>query len=82
MAARPAFGVCVGIAAAVLLAVSPESVATSRDSTMDALMMAQLVLAAVVLQRAVEQRSTGWPIVWAVVMGLVVVVKALGRGWL
>jgi 4-amino-4-deoxy-L-arabinose transferase-like glycosyltransferase len=60
----PPHGIAAGLLAAMLLAVLPESVATARDSTMDALMMA-----------AVEGRNGRLLIAWAVLMGVIFNVK-------
>ncbi|HJM75782.1 MAG TPA: glycosyltransferase family 39 protein, partial [Dehalococcoidia bacterium] len=74
-AGRRSHGVAVGLVAAVLLAVLPESVATARDSTMDALMMALLAASAWLLVAAVEGRSARLLIAWAVLMGVIFNVK-------
>jgi 4-amino-4-deoxy-L-arabinose transferase-like glycosyltransferase len=74
-AARRSHGVPVALAAAAVLAVFPESVATARDSTMDALMMAMLAGAAWLLVVAVENRRGGLLLAWAALMGLVFNVK-------
>jgi 4-amino-4-deoxy-L-arabinose transferase-like glycosyltransferase len=74
-AGRRSHGVAVGLLGAALLAVFPESVATARDSTMDALMMAMLAGAAWILVIAVEERRGGMLLLWAAVMGLVFNVK-------
>ncbi len=75
LGARRTHSVAAGLLAALALAVFPESVATARDSTMDALMMAMLAGAAVLLIAAVEGRRPRLLIAWAVVMGLVFNVK-------
>ncbi len=69
LGARRTHSVAAGLLAALALAVFPESVATARDSTMDALMMAMLAGAAVLLIAAVEGRRPRLLIAWAVVMG-------------
>lgn len=69
-AGRASYGVAAGICAAAVLAVFPESVATARDTTMDALMMAVLVAAAWVLVTAVERQRPLLLLFWAVLMGL------------
>ena len=74
-AARRSHGVAAGLVAAVLLAVLPESVATARDSTMDALMMALLAASAWLLVAAVEGRNARLLIAWAVLMGVIFNVK-------
>ena len=75
LGARRTHSVAAGLLAALALAVFPESVATARDSTMDALMMAMLAGAAVLLIAAVEGRRPRLLIAWAVVMGLIFNVK-------
>jgi len=74
-AARASYGIAGAICAAAVLAVFPESVATARDSTMDALMMAILVAAALVLVVAVEKRRPPLLLCWAFLMGLAFNVK-------
>ncbi|MEE8336469.1 MAG: glycosyltransferase family 39 protein, partial [Dehalococcoidia bacterium] len=74
-AARRSHGVAAGLVAAVLLAVLPESVATARDSTMDALMMALLAASAWLLVAAVEGRNARLLIAWAALMGVIFNVK-------
>jgi 4-amino-4-deoxy-L-arabinose transferase-like glycosyltransferase len=74
-AGRASCGVAAGICAAAVLAVFPESVATARDTTMDALMMAVLVAAAWVLIAAVERRRPPLLLFWAFLMGLAFNVK-------
>ena len=74
-AARRSHGLAVGLVAALLLAVLPESVATARDSTMDALMMAMLAGGAWLLITAVEGRRPRLLLAWAMLMGLVFNVK-------
>ncbi len=74
-AARRSHGFAAALAAAAVLAVFPESVATARDSTMDALMMALLAAGAWLLVAAVESRRAGLLLAWAVLMGVVFNVK-------
>ncbi|MBM3139902.1 MAG: hypothetical protein FJZ92_06730 [Chloroflexi bacterium] len=69
-AARRGHGATVGLAAAAVLAVLPESVATARDSTMDALVMALAAAAAWLLVAAVESRRAAPLVAFAAVMGL------------
>jgi 4-amino-4-deoxy-L-arabinose transferase-like glycosyltransferase len=66
-----------GIAAALALAVMPIEVITSRSDTMDAVMMALLVLALLLLVRAVETDGIGWLIAAAVALGVAFNVKLL-----
>ncbi len=74
-AARRSFGAVGAAVAALALAVFPESVATSRDSTMDAMLCAMLAGAAWLLISAVEGRRFRLLFAWAVLMGLVFNVK-------
>jgi 4-amino-4-deoxy-L-arabinose transferase-like glycosyltransferase len=74
-AARRSADGAVALAAAALLAVFPESVATARDSTMDALVLAMLAGGAWLLVVAVEERRPGLLLAWAMLMGLAFNVK-------
>ncbi|TAK73147.1 MAG: hypothetical protein EPO16_13175 [Dehalococcoidia bacterium] len=74
-AARRSGGRAAAVVAALALAVFPESVATSRDSTMDALVAALLAGAAWLLVVAVESPRPRLLIGWAVVMGVLFNVK-------
>ncbi len=74
-AARRSGGRIVALVAALALAVFPESVATSRDSTMDALVAALLAGAAWLLVVAVESQRPRLLLAWAVVMGVLFNVK-------
>jgi 4-amino-4-deoxy-L-arabinose transferase-like glycosyltransferase len=74
-AARRSHGIAAGLVAAILLAALPESVATARDSTMDALMMALLAASAWLLIAAVEGRNVRLLIAWAALMGVIFNVK-------
>ena len=75
LAVKKAFNTQIALTSALLLAIFPESIATSRDSTMDSLVLLMLVLSAVILQRSVELQSRRWLIAWAIVMGLAFNVK-------
>jgi 4-amino-4-deoxy-L-arabinose transferase-like glycosyltransferase len=66
-----------GIAAALALAVMPIEVITARSDTMDAVMMALIVLALLLLVRAVESDRLGWLLGAAVAMGVAFNVKLL-----
>lgn len=74
-AGRRSHGVAVGLLAALTLAVFPESVATARDSTMDALVMALLAGGAWLLVVAVEDRRPWLLVAWTALMGVVFNVK-------
>ena len=74
-AARRSGGRTAAVVAALALAVFPESVATSRDSTMDALVAALLAGAAWLLIVAVESPRPRLLLGWALVMGVLFNVK-------
>lgn len=74
-AARRSGGRTAAVVAALALAVFPESVATSRDSTMDALVAALLAGAAWLLIVAVESPRPRLLFGWALVMGVLFNVK-------
>jgi 4-amino-4-deoxy-L-arabinose transferase-like glycosyltransferase len=66
-----------GLAAALALAVLPVDVITSRSDTMDAVMMALIVLALLFLVRAVETDRNRWLLASAVALGVAFDVKLL-----
>ncbi len=74
-AARYFLGSRFALLAALILAIFPESVATSRDSTMDSMMMVFLLGSAVAAQIAVHNKSRMWLITCALLMGLVFNIK-------
>ena len=74
-ASKPAFGRGVGLLAAMIFATLPVSVATARDSSMDAMLMLFLLVSVVILQRAVESYSFRSLLAWAVLMGIAFNVK-------
>lgn len=74
-AARRSGGGAAAVVAALALAVFPESVATSRDSTMDVMVAALLAGAAWLLIVAVESPRPRLLLAWAVVMGILFNVK-------
>jgi 4-amino-4-deoxy-L-arabinose transferase-like glycosyltransferase len=74
-AARRGAGTAVALTAAAVLAVFPESVATARDSTMDAVLLAGVAGAAWLLIAGVEDERPGLLVVWAAVMGLIFNIK-------
>jgi 4-amino-4-deoxy-L-arabinose transferase-like glycosyltransferase len=76
-AVRRMWSVPAGLAAALAMAVLPVEVITSRSDTMDAVMMALIVLALLLLVRAVETGSTGWLLAAAAALGLAFNVKLL-----
>jgi 4-amino-4-deoxy-L-arabinose transferase-like glycosyltransferase len=76
-AVRRMWSVPAGLAAALALSVLPVEVITSRSDTMDAVMMALIVLALLLLVRAVETGSNGWLMAAAAALGLAFNVKLL-----
>ncbi|MGE3598534.1 MAG: glycosyltransferase family 39 protein, partial [Dehalococcoidia bacterium] len=74
-AARRGAGPAVALTAAAVLAVFPESVATARDSTMDAVLLAAIVAAAWLLVAGVEEERSELLLAWAAVIGLVFNIK-------
>lgn len=74
---RCSFGQVAGLLAALALAVTPIVVATSRNNTMDMLLVLTVLLAAWAVVRAAESGSLGWLLVGAVVLGLGFNIKML-----
>jgi 4-amino-4-deoxy-L-arabinose transferase-like glycosyltransferase len=66
-----------GIIAGISLAVLPVDVITARSDTMDAVMMALIVLALMLAVRAVEDGSTPWLLAAAAALGIAFNVKLL-----
>ncbi len=75
LAARKSHGLAAGVLAALVLAVFPESVATSRDTTMDAMLMLVLVLTAWQLVVAVEEYRPWRLVLCALLLGLAFNIK-------
>jgi 4-amino-4-deoxy-L-arabinose transferase-like glycosyltransferase len=76
-AVRRMWSASAGIAAALAIAVLPVAVITSRSDTMDAVMMALIVLALLLIVRSIETESTAWLLAGAAVLGLAFNVKLL-----
>ncbi len=76
-AVRRVFGLRAGLAAALALAVLPVEVITSRSDTMDAVMMALLTLALLLVVRAGESGRSAWLLAAAAALGLAFNVKLL-----
>jgi 4-amino-4-deoxy-L-arabinose transferase-like glycosyltransferase len=76
-ATKRVFGVRAGLAAALALAVLPIEVITARSDTMDAVMMALMVLALLLAVRACESGRTLWLLGAAVALGVAFNVKLL-----
>ncbi len=76
-AVRRMWSASAGIAAALAIAVLPVAVITARSDTMDAVMMALIVLALLLIVRSIETESTAWLLAGAAVLGLAFNVKLL-----
>jgi 4-amino-4-deoxy-L-arabinose transferase-like glycosyltransferase len=76
-AVKRIWGFAAGIGAALALAVMPVEVITARSDTMDAVMMALLVGALLLLVKACESGRTGWLLAAAAVLGVAFNVKLL-----
>jgi 4-amino-4-deoxy-L-arabinose transferase-like glycosyltransferase len=76
-AVRRMWSASAGIAAALAIAVLPVEVITSRSDTMDGVMMALIVLALLLLLRAVETGRKAWLLAGAAMLGLAFNVKLL-----
>src|SRR5919202_2095707 len=74
---RRAFGEVAGLIAALVLAVTPISVATSRSNTMDMLLVLSVLVAAWAVIHAAESGSLRWLVVGVVVLGLGFNIKML-----
>src|SRR3954447_15249659 len=77
-----AFGTVAGLLAALVLALTPISVATSRNNTMDMLLVLMVLLAAWAFIHAAKsgssrRRSLGWLVVGALLVGLGFNIKML-----
>jgi 4-amino-4-deoxy-L-arabinose transferase-like glycosyltransferase len=76
-AVKRVWGFAAGIGAALALALMPIEVITSRSDTMDAVMMALLTGALLLLIKACESRRVGWLLAAAAVLGVAFNVKLL-----
>lgn len=74
---RRVWGPAAALAAALAIAVLPVEVITSRSDTMDAVMMALIVLALLLLLRACESGGKRWLLAAAAVLGVAFDVKLL-----
>jgi 4-amino-4-deoxy-L-arabinose transferase-like glycosyltransferase len=74
-AVRRPFGALAGLVAAAALAVLPIEVITARSDTMDAVMMMLLVVALLMVVRAIETGRTAWLLAAAAALGLAFNVK-------
>jgi len=76
-AVRRLWSATAGIAAAASLAILPIEVITARSDTMDAVMMALLVLALLLVARAIETGRIVWLLAGAAALGIAFDVKLL-----
>ncbi len=74
---RHAFGPVAGLLAALILAVTPVSVATSRDNIVDGLLVLFVLVGAWMITRAVETGSLRWLLLCAAFLGLAFNIKTL-----
>ncbi len=74
---RRAFGPVTGLLAALILAVTPVSVATNRDNIVDSLLVLVVLLGAWAVTRALETGSLRWLLLCAVLLGLGFNIKTL-----
>jgi 4-amino-4-deoxy-L-arabinose transferase-like glycosyltransferase len=77
LAVKRMWNATAGLAAATALAVLPVDVITSRSDTLDAVMMALIVLALLLILRACDTGSVRWLLAGAAVMGIAFDVKIL-----
>ena len=75
--ARRLFGVEAGLLSALFLAITPVSVVTNRNNTIDSLLVLTVLLAAYAVSRAVEQGSLRWMLLGALLVGLGFDIKML-----
>jgi 4-amino-4-deoxy-L-arabinose transferase-like glycosyltransferase len=74
---RPLWGPAAGLSAALTITLLPIEVITSRSDTMDAVMMALIVLALLLLLRACQTGRLGWLLGAAAALGVAFDVKLL-----
>ena len=74
---RRVFGVAAGLLAALALAVTPISVVTNRNNTIDSLLVLTVLLAAYAVSRAIERGSLRWLLLVALLVGLGFNIKML-----
>ena len=74
---RRIFGTAAGLLAALALAITPISVVTNRNNTIDSLLVFTVLLAAYAVSRAVERGSLRWLLFCAVLVGLGFNIKML-----
>jgi 4-amino-4-deoxy-L-arabinose transferase-like glycosyltransferase len=74
---RRVFGAGAGLLAALFLAITPISVVTNRNNTIDSLLVLTVLLGAYAMTRAVERGSLRWLLLAAIVVGLGFNIKML-----
>ncbi len=74
---RRVFGAAAACVAALVLAVTPISVVTDRNNTMDSVLVLTLLLAVFAVSLAAERGSVGWLLIGAVLVGIGFNVKML-----
>jgi 4-amino-4-deoxy-L-arabinose transferase-like glycosyltransferase len=74
---RRAFGPTAGLLAALMLALTPISVVTSRNNTIDSLLVLTVLLAAWAALRATERGALRWLLAAAALLGLAFEIKML-----
>jgi 4-amino-4-deoxy-L-arabinose transferase-like glycosyltransferase len=74
---RRIFGPAAGLLAALFLALTPISVVTNRNNTIDSLLVLTVLLAAYAVSRAIERGSLRWLLLGAVLVGLGFNIKML-----
>ena len=74
---RRVFGAPAGLLAAFFLAISPVSVVTNRNNTIDSLLVLTVLLGAYAVSRAAEQGSLRWLLLTAVLVALGFNIKML-----
>jgi 4-amino-4-deoxy-L-arabinose transferase-like glycosyltransferase len=74
---RRIFGPVAGLLAALFLAITPVSVVTNRNNTIDSLLVVTVLLAAYAVVRAIEMGSLRWLLLCALLVGLGFNIKML-----
>jgi 4-amino-4-deoxy-L-arabinose transferase-like glycosyltransferase len=74
---RRIFGAPAGLLAALLLTITPISVVTNRNNTIDSLLVLTVLLGAYAVSRAAEQGSLRWLLLCALLVGLGFNIKML-----
>ncbi len=77
LAVRRVFGAGAGLLAALFLAITPISVVTNRNNTIDSLLVLTVLLGAYAMTRAVERGSLRWLLLAVVLVGLGFNIKML-----